>query len=78
MNYNERKREVLRYVLGSGPCGVADVAAGLGIPDDHARPLLRSYFKQGLLDRTVGPMKSGIYSLNSKGEARLRWLEGQS
>jgi len=72
---NERKIQVLSLLASFNALTANDLAKLLDIKVNHARVLLRKYYKMGLLSRQITNEGYFIYWLSSKGEERLRWLE---
>ena len=75
MQYNERKLEVLDYILTNETATSDDISLALNIEIHNSRMLLRKYWKQGLLRRRkVNKFGKRVYSLSEKGEERLKFL----
>ena len=76
VEFNERKFEVLTYILGYGPVTPSELAFALHLEIHNARMRLLNYFRQGLLARHRGKMGAS-FSLTEKGRRRLDFLSGE-
>ncbi len=73
VGYNERKLEILLYVLKVGEACAREVSDALEISYHNASVLLGKYYsKQGLLSREkVDMYGTRVYSITSKGRERI-------
>ena len=75
---NERKEQVLEYVLNNPDATSVDVALALDLEIHNARTLLHKYERQGLLSRRqVDFYGTRVYNIKEKGVERLKWLWGE-
>ena len=74
---NERKLELLHFIVAEEEVTPSKVADTLELEIHHARVLLLRYFKAGLLSRKIISRKTRqrAYCLTEKGITKLKWLE---
>ena len=75
--YNEAKLEILQIMSGGDGMTGAILADIRGTTHGCTSSQLRSYWRQGLLDRFSGESKEKIYFISDQGMERLDWLESQ-
>jgi len=75
MEYNVRKREILRLVADSAYITSLEVSATLDISRFNAAMCLKKYHDWGLLRREKsGEGRGYAYNISLSGEKRLEWL----
>lgn len=71
---NERKLEVLEYIVDVGEATSDDLANALDLEIHNARMLLFNYHRQGLLrSRSLHGLHK-FYEITEKGLGRIEWL----
>jgi predicted transcriptional regulator len=74
---NERKYEILSFLLDHDMATAQDVAYEFDLDITNARMLLLKYYRQGLIGRKkIDKIGTRIYYMRGKGIEKLEWLEG--
>ena len=75
MQYNERKRQVLGYIMDSAYVTSQELSSTLDITRFNAAMLMKKYHDWGLLRREKsGEGRGYAYNISLSGEKRLEWL----